>query len=112
MQKAYAALKDQGFTIAAVSIDEGPSADVTAFAKELGLTFDVLQDQSGRISTLYQTTGVPESFLLDRDGTIVKRVIGAHDWSSPANQSLIRRMLGGSRPAPADTTVVSPLEQS
>jgi cytochrome c biogenesis protein CcmG/thiol:disulfide interchange protein DsbE len=112
MQKAYARLKDEGFAIAAVSIDEGGPEDVQAFAREFGLTFDILQDRSGRISTLYQTTGVPESFLLDKDGTIIKRVIGAHDWSSPANISLIERLLGHERPTPADSVVVSPEERS
>lgn len=112
MQKAYARLKDQGFAIAAVSIDEGGPEDVQAFAREFGLTFDILQDRSGRISTLYQTTGVPESFLLDKDGVIIKRVIGAHDWSSPANISLVERLLGVARPAPADSVVLSPEERN
>ncbi len=74
------------------------------FAQELGITFDILQDQSGSIQQLYQTTGVPESFLLDRDGTIVKRVIGAHDWASGANRKLIEgisatSLFGGPRHA-------------
>jgi peroxiredoxin len=112
MQKAYARLKDQGFAIAAVSIDEGGPEDVQAFAREFGLTFDILQDRSGRISTLYQTTGVPESFLLDKDGVIIKRVIGAHDWSSPANIALVERLLGVARPAPADSVVLSPEERN
>ncbi|HET8633689.1 MAG TPA: TlpA disulfide reductase family protein [Gemmatimonadales bacterium] len=111
MQKAYARLKDEGFAIAAVSIDEGGPEDVLAFTREFGLTFDILHDRSGRISTLYQTTGVPESFLLDKDGVIIKRVIGAHDWSSPANIALIERLLGKVPPAPADSVVVSPEER-
>jgi hypothetical protein len=36
---------------------------------------------------------VPESFLLDRRGVIVKRVIGAQDWNSPANRALVERLL-------------------
>ena len=112
MQKAYAQLKDRGFTIAAVSIDEGDPDGVKAFAREYGLTFDILQDRSGRIQTLYQTTGVPETFVLDKDGTIIKRDIGAHDWSSPANIALLQRLLGGQPPAPADTTVLSPEERN
>lgn len=111
MQRAYARLKDDGFAIAAVSIDEGGPEDVLAFTREFGLTFDILHDRSGRISTLYQTTGVPESFLLDKDGVIIKRVIGAHDWSSPANIALIERLLGKMRPAPADSVVISPEER-
>ena len=59
----------------------------------MGVTFDLLQDQSGLIQRTYQTTGAPESFLLDREGVIVKRIIGAHDWNSKVNRELIERLL-------------------
>ncbi len=107
MQQAWARLKYHGFAIAAVSVDEGSSEPVTRFARELGLTFDILHDRSGRIQQVYQTAGVPESFLLDEDGVIIKRVIGAHDWNSPANIALIERSLGIE---PSDTVIVSPEE--
>lgn len=93
MQRAYAELAPRGFKVAAVSIDEADPAEVKAFAAELGITFDILQDRSGRIQQVYQTTGVPESFLLDKDGVIVKRIIGAHDWSSQVNRDLVARLL-------------------
>ena len=93
MQTLYDSLATRGFRIAAISIDEGSPEDVTAFARELGLSFDILHDRSGKVERLYQTTGVPESFLLDRRGVLVKRVIGAHDWSSPANRGAVERLL-------------------
>jgi peroxiredoxin len=93
MQTLYDSLSTRGFRIAAISIDEGSPEDVTAFAKKFGLTFDILHDRSGQVERLYQTTGVPESFLLDRRGVLVKRVIGAHDWSSPANVGAVERLL-------------------
>jgi thiol-disulfide isomerase/thioredoxin len=93
MEQVYQALAPQGFKIAAVSIDEGNPEDVQAFGRELDLSFDLLQDRTTRIGRLYQTTGVPESFLLDRDGIIVKRIIGPHDWNSPVNRALILRLL-------------------
>ena len=93
MQTAFVDLEDRGFRIAAVSIDDSDSESVLAFGEELGLTFDLLHDQSMEIQRIYQTTGVPESFLLDKNGIIVKRVIGWHDWSAPANRGLIERLL-------------------
>jgi len=93
MESMYRALAPRGFKIAAVSIDEGGPDEVRAFGKELGITFDLLQDRSTMVQQIYQTTGVPESFLLNRDGVIVKRVIGAHDWSSEVNRKLIERLL-------------------
>jgi thiol-disulfide isomerase/thioredoxin len=96
MQKLNEAYGPQGLKIAAVSIDEGDPTDVRNFAAELGLTFDVLQDRTGAIQRAYQTTGVPETFLLDRNGVIVKRVIGAHDWNSAVNRDLVQRLLAAS----------------
>ena len=93
IERLYQALGPRGFRVAAVSIDEGDPADVRAFAQRLGITFDLLQDRTGLIQRTYQTTGVPESFLLDRDGVIVKRIIGAHDWGSPVNRNLVERLV-------------------
>jgi thiol-disulfide isomerase/thioredoxin len=97
MEQAYQALAPGGFRIAAVSIDQGNPEDVRGFGRELGLSFDLLQDRDIRVTQIYQTTGVPESFLLDRKGIIVKRLIGPHDWNSPVNRALIERLL--ERPA-------------
>jgi thiol-disulfide isomerase/thioredoxin len=81
------------FHVVAVSVDkEGPDV-VEAFVKELGLSFDILHDQTADIQRVYQTTGVPESFLIDRDGVIIKKVIGAVEWDNPVNTLLVRRLL-------------------
>jgi cytochrome c biogenesis protein CcmG/thiol:disulfide interchange protein DsbE len=93
MEELYRSLAPNGFRIAAISIDEGAPEDVRAFGEELKLSFDLLQDRTTKIQEVYQTTGVPESFLLNREGVIVKRVIGAHDWNSPVNRALIERLL-------------------
>lgn len=83
------------FRLVAVSVDEEDSTVVNKFVKDMGLTFEILHDQSGAIREIYQTTGVPESFVIDRDGVIVKKVIGAADWEAPENEQLIRRLLSG-----------------
>ncbi len=93
MDSAYQSLAPRGFKIAAVSIDEGNPEDVRAFGQELGISFDILQDRSTAVQQIYQTTGVPESFLINRDGIIVKRVIGEHAWNSPVNRALVERLL-------------------
>jgi peroxiredoxin len=93
MERVYQDLAPRGFKIAAISIDEGNPEDVRSFGQELGLSFDLLQDRSTAVQQVYQTTGVPESFLVNREGIIVKRIIGAHDWSSPVNRALVERLL-------------------
>ncbi len=84
---------DTNFRIVSVSIDEADPEVVREFQRAYGLTFEILQDRSRVIERIYQTTGVPETFVIDRDGRIVKKLIGAHDWASTINQDLIRRLL-------------------
>jgi peroxiredoxin len=102
MQRLYSQLAGQGFRIVAVSVDaekgtvdrDGrPGGDVAEFAREHGLTFDVWRDPAGASQRAYRTTGVPESFLIGRDGRIVKKVIGAAEWDTPAYTQLIRSLL-------------------
>lgn len=95
MEQLYKELGPKGLRIIAVSIDQDGGGDVAEFVRDLGLTFDIFHDPSGRIQQVYQTTGVPESFLLDKQGVIVKKVIGEHPWSSPSNQRIISDLLGG-----------------
>jgi len=102
MERLYQVYGPKGFRIAAVSIDEGGIEDVRAFVKEYALTFDVLHDATGEIQREYQTTGVPESFLLDKDGIIVKRVF-THEWDTPVNKRLIAELMG----LPADSATAA-----
>jgi len=93
MERLHRAFADSDFQIIAVSIDKDGPDVVNDFVRELGLTFTIWHDASGEVQRLYQTTGVPESFVIDRDGVIVKKVIGAAEWDGPVNATLIRRLL-------------------
>jgi len=93
LERLHGKLAGPDFAVVAVSIDDGDASTVMAFVGELGLGFDVLQDKGGRIQQIYQTTGVPESFVIDRDGVIIKKVIGAAEWDGPVNELLIRKLI-------------------
>ncbi|HEX4632195.1 MAG TPA: TlpA disulfide reductase family protein [Gemmatimonadales bacterium] len=93
IERLHHLVTDSSFRIVSVSIDKEDSSGVMAFAHSYGLTFPILQNQSGDIQDLYQTTGVPESFVIDRDGIIVKKIIGAAQWDGPVNVDLIRSLI-------------------
>jgi len=76
-----------------VSIDTGDSTVVRRFLEQFGVAFDVLHDPSREIERTYHTTGVPESFLVGRDGRIVRIVYGDHPWASPSNRRIIEDLL-------------------
>jgi cytochrome c biogenesis protein CcmG/thiol:disulfide interchange protein DsbE len=107
MQALHQALGPQGLKIVAVSVDDPGSEDaIREFATEYGLTFEILHDASGRIRQQYQTTGVPETFVIGRDGVIRRKVIAAANWNSPDNRKLLAQLLGVPVPAAPDSTLV------
>ncbi len=103
MERLYQELGPKGFRIAAVSVDEGDTKDVLAFADELSLTFDILHDQDGSVQKAFQTFMFPESFLIDQHGVVVKKVIGEHPWSSEASRRVVAQLLGVNLSPPADS---------
>jgi cytochrome c biogenesis protein CcmG, thiol:disulfide interchange protein DsbE len=85
----------RGLKVVAVSVDSPGFEDaIRRFRDEYGLTFDILYDPSGALQRAYQTTGVPETFVIGRDGVIRKKVIAADNWDSPPNRALMAQMLG------------------
>ena len=83
MEKLNQRLKGEGFEILAVSIDASGAEAVRPFMNKNRLNFTALTDSKGTLQRLYQTTGVPESFIIDKDGIIVEKVIGPRDWATP-----------------------------
>jgi peroxiredoxin len=94
MQRLHELLGPQGLKIVAVSVDAMEPAEVLDWAQQRGLTFDILQDRSGRIERAYQTTGLPESFILDRDGVIIRKEISARKWDNDTYVDIFSRLLG------------------
>jgi peroxiredoxin len=78
----------------AVSIDDpGTESAIRAFAKQYGLTFEILHDPQGKITEAYGITGYPETFIVGRDGVIRKKLMQATDWGSPDARALVDRLL-------------------
>ena len=102
MQRLYEQLQGKSFEILAVSVDDRlrggvPVEALRAFADEYHLSFPILHsppDDPRNIQRIYQTTGVPESFLIGPDGVIYRRISGATTWDSPQYRDQIIRLLG------------------
>jgi peroxiredoxin len=93
VQKMYEKLKGDDFEVLAVSIDTLGKKVVVPFMKKYGLTFPPLLNTTGSIQLLYGTTGVPESFIIDKQGNIAYVEIGPGDWREHEKQSLIKGLM-------------------
>ena len=97
IEKLHREFAPQGLAVVAISVDDaGAEQRIRDFVKELGLSFEILHDPGQVTTRNYQITGYPETFVIARDGTIRRKLIGAADWSSGANRALVRELLGQS----------------
>jgi peroxiredoxin len=93
LQRLHETLAHRGLRIVAISIDDaGSEATIAEFVREQGLTFEILHDATGTIMETYGMQGVPQTFLISRDGRILLRRF-AVDWMAEANRSAVEAAL-------------------
>lgn len=89
MQKVYEEVKNQGVEILAVNVtsqDKGREA-VAQFAQKYGLTFEILLDEEGLVSSQYQILTLPTSYMIDTKGNMVDIIEG------PMNEALMKELI-------------------
>jgi thiol-disulfide isomerase/thioredoxin len=95
LERLHRRLAARGLEVLAVSIDDRAAvAAVAEFRRELGLTLPILLDPERTAYLRYQATGVPETFVVGRDGRLVERIVGPRDWDQPRYAALLDRLLG------------------
>lgn len=101
MEALYRRLKGSDFVMLAVSADDG-AAPVQAFVEQTGLTFPILIDSKGIVSSRYGLTGYPETFIIDRQGNVVEHIVGPENWDSERSYRFVMGFLNaGALPAAA-----------
>lgn len=79
----HARLRDKGFAVVAVSLDRGDMKVVTDFLEARGVEhLTAYQDSDRDISAQWEYSGIPASFLIDREGLLIERIDGPREWTS------------------------------
>jgi len=81
IQKLHNKMKGKKFEVICVSVDRGDKNKVMNFIKSGGYTFKVLLDSDGSAADKYSVASIPVTFIIDKKGTIVSKVIGERDWA-------------------------------
>ena len=80
--------------LAIVSIDLKESADqVKTFFQKHSLSFPALLDQDGSVFRDYLVAGMPTTYLIDREGTLLARGVGGRDWTRAEALQLIQELI-------------------
>jgi len=84
-------LKDKDVVILGVSIDADEAA-YHKFLKEYGVNFVTVRDEDKKTPTLYGTFGWPETYVIDRQGVVRRKFIGAAEWTSPEIMEFLTKL--------------------
>ena len=70
------------------------AALVKRTAAERGYIAPVLVDRKGDVAGIgYGVFGPPTAYLIDREGRLLARMVGARDWKTPAVKALLLEVL-------------------
>lgn len=75
-------MKAKGIIVLAVSVDADGGA-YRQFLKDHNVNLLSVRDPDQKSNGLYGTSKFPETYIIDRDGVIRRKFIGAVDWTEP-----------------------------
>ena len=82
MNQMAQTLGPKGLVVLGISVDENQAAYQRFLASER-VVFETALDATAEISANYGTFKYPETYVIGRDGKVLRKYIGPRDWSSP-----------------------------
>lgn len=93
IQRLHEQLNPKGLVVLAINMDALGKQTVEPFLAKRHLTFPILLDPASQTERLYRTAGIPESFIVDKAGRLVEKIVGPRDWAHPEVIALFERLL-------------------
>jgi peroxiredoxin len=94
LEKFAEQMRDQGVTVIGVSVDQDGDS-LQKFVSNAHLSFPVARDPHRAVSALYGTFKFPETYIIDQEGRVAEKVIGATDWQDPRIISFVQVLTRG-----------------
>ena len=91
IQKLWESQKGGAFTVMAVSVGEKEST-VKAFIAKEKFGFPVYLDAKGSVGGLYGASSIPTTYVIDKNGNAIARVVGSIEYASPEALSIFSRL--------------------
>jgi peroxiredoxin len=90
-------MKDHGVIVLGISVDEDTKA-LQDFVQKNHISYPVGRDPDRSLSARYGTYQFPETYILDRQGQVAEKVIGATDWGDERIQNFVLDLARGPNP--------------
>ena len=88
-----------GVTVIGVSVDQDAQA-LGEFVTNAQLTFPIARDPDQSVASRYGTFKFPESYIIDTEGRIAKKIVGGIDWQDPRIVAFVRNLARGGQQPP------------
>ena len=85
-------LGPKGLVVLGVSVDKDQKA-YTEFIKRFSISFLTARDPEQVINGKYGTLQYPESYLIDRSGKVVEKIVGQENWSAEQMVKHVKSLL-------------------
>ncbi len=95
MERLNKIMSGEDFVMLAINADDNGREVVPDFIEKNPHDFTVLYDDQGAVKQSYGVYKMPESFIINKDGIIVEKVVGAIDWSSPKTVAYLKSLAKG-----------------
>ena len=91
LEKFSAATKSLGVRVIGVSVDEDATA-LKKFVADYQLTFPIARDPGGYLASQFGTFKFPETYMIDRNGRVAEKIVGAINWQDPRMIQFVRSL--------------------
>ena len=94
LKKLQAELGPKGLEVVGIAVDEGPSneQDVRSFVAEKAIEYPIVLDPEGRILLLLESSTVPTTVLLDKNGQVAWSSVGVVQSTNPGLQEALAKV--------------------
>ena len=90
-------MRDHGVVVLSISVDEDQKA-LQDFIQKNQIAYPVGRDPDRSLSARYGTFQFPETYILDRQGKVADKLIGAIDWDDARIQKFVQDLARGPNP--------------
>lgn len=92
LQRLWEDKRDQGLVVLGVNVGEDAER-IFFFTADYPVDFPLLLDRDSAVIEAWPVRGIPTTFILDREGRMAYRAIGAREFDAPELRARVRELL-------------------
>lgn len=92
LQRLWEDKRDDGLVVLGVNVAEDADS-IFFFTADYPVDFPLLLDRDSEVIEAWPVVGIPTTFIVDRDGRMIYRAVGAREFDHPRIRAALRELL-------------------